>query len=272
MDAVIQLENKPLLYKNLLNLKQTEKLDMAVTYFSLIRMDELKFAVLPKIFSFSYLKELHQYIFGDVFEWAGQVVKEKEEKGRIIIEQAKNFDWLRMYLDEKAEKLADLVIKLTKLKPFEIGSFQTTMIYTEMIAKSKGIALDLTYINAKALTIENYIAAENTLCRDRVIEIVKEAITFGMVKENCAENVAEYIKKAGYAPTYDLVEYIKKLNMNLYKFHTITEIYDLYKYPERLGDMDKKIVCDIANGFAQQEVKHISPAYKYKEPEYIQEY
>lgn len=268
MDAAIYLNNDTPLFNNLLNIKQVDRLNMSVTFLSLIRINELNFSSLPKIFNFNYLKELHKHIYGDVFEWAGETSKEKEEKVNIILNQVNNIDWLRLYLEEKAEKLTDLLFDLTRIKPFEIGSYQTAMIFIEKIAKAECIALDHSYLDSKAVIIENYITAENTLCRERVINIVKEAITHEMVRENSAKRVSEYIKKEGYIPTYNLVDLIKKINMRLFKFHTVAELYDLYKYPERLGDMDKKLVCDIADGFAHQETRHVSPTYKYKEPEY----
>lgn len=272
MDATLSLNNNIPVLKNLLNLKEAEELDMAIKYFSLIRMDELKFIKLPEKINLNFFKGIHKYIFGDIFDWAGEIDnKEKIEEGSQIIQDNLQKDWLRMHLQEKAENITEMIFDLTKLQPFEVGTYQAVMTFTNIFTNYYGLALDQAYIDSKAVAIENAIAIDTDICREGVVEIVKEAIAAELVKENVAENIEAAIKADGFNPTIDIVEYIKKLNGSLFKFHTVTEICDLYKYPDSLGDMEKKIVCNIGEGFAFQEKQYTCPSYKTKQPNQVPE-
>lgn len=307
MTADLYLYDDVPVLKNLLNLKAADELDMATSYFSMIRMDELKAIKLPQILDYNFFKNIHNYIFGDVFAWAGKEVEKLGiniiEKGNKIIENVNNIDWIKMSVNEKAESITDLIYDLWKLQPFRIGNFQSITMFSELFAKSQGFELNQTLIDQKAKTLENYLLmdvgtydftkvadkenvidqaidttvckeniAEATIYKNRVYEIIKEAIIIEFTKTNCIEKIEEQIKAAGYKPTEKIIADMKKLNQNLFCFHTVNQIYDLYKYPEKLGDIETKLVCDISDGFAIQETQYTQPTYNLKTPEVLPEF
>lgn len=86
-------------------------------------------------FDYQHLKNIHQYIFGDIYSWAGKeriisVVKGErvlggdtvrysypdniEKDAKIIINQLNNITWKELGIEETAEKFAKLIAALCR--------------------------------------------------------------------------------------------------------------------------------------------------------------
>lgn len=267
MEAVLNFEN------NLLNIKSPEELLKAINIFSLIRMCQLKQIKLPVKINIDLLKSIHKFLFGDIFSWSGEInkkFKEKEIEDRI--NEINTADWKGININEAARELSEFIFELEIMKIFEIGSHQAIMAFTELICKDKEIVIDLDYLQSKSIEIAKEAEMDYIQARENVYEIVKEAMIIAFVKENTYENIASIIEKAGFNPEENIVENIKKLNESRLKIHTVIQIYDLFKHPEKLNEIEKKYIFEIAEGFKCQELLYLSPTFKIKdELEYIKE-
>lgn len=123
---------------------------------------------LPKKFDLDYLKKIHKYIFGDIYEWAGKqrtvdIIKENaffckavninsyadEVFGKL---ERKNF--LRDITDKKlfSEELAELFLDINALHCFREGNGRTQRIFIINLAKYNGYQLSF-----KSITNEDMI-------------------------------------------------------------------------------------------------------------------
>lgn len=271
MDAAVFIYNDNSVLNNILNIKRQEDLNLFIKFFSLIRMGELKFLELPKVIDLSLLKEIHRYLFADVFSWAGEEDKDKMQDFNLITDKLAKSQWLHMHLNEKVSAITDFFFDMEKLHPFLVGTYQSAMIFISMLAKREGFALDQEYIDSQSISIEKSLVIDNVACREKVAAIIKEAIEMAFIKTNTYEAIALNIKEAGFDADLSLLENFKQLNYCMFKIHTVTELYDLYKYPDKLGDMETKYINAIARGFTCQETQHVSPKYNYIDPDYIRQ-
>ncbi len=58
--------------KNLLNIRDKEKLDEAEADYVTYRLKEIAQIPLPGDYDYAHLLDMHKYIFQDIYEWAGQ--------------------------------------------------------------------------------------------------------------------------------------------------------------------------------------------------------
>lgn len=231
--------------------------------------DESGFANIPKQFNLVFLKELHKYIFGDMHDSPVEDEREVSEECIKAIEALNEKDWLYLSLKEKASAITDFLYKIINLNPFLFGTYQAAILYISSLAKIKGFAFDQECIDINYIVLENNLMLDDLLSREEVISIIEEAIEINFCKINTLEAVNEVIEKAGFKAEKEITENMKLLNQCMFKIYTINEIYDLYKYPEKLGEGEQKIVSSIGSGFAFQETLFLSPKNHIKEPEYI---
>ena len=96
--------------KNLLNIKDAKLLEEAesnITYIKLLDVDKL---IENSDFSIDYIKHLHKYIFGDIYEWAGQFRTIPMVKGERVL----GGDTIRYSLPDNIEN--DLIATVGELK------------------------------------------------------------------------------------------------------------------------------------------------------------
>jgi cell filamentation protein len=123
--------------KNKLNLKSYEQLEKAEKFITEIRQQELESDKIIGNFDFEHLKLIHKKIFGDLYEFAGEIRRVNIEKGEssfcryefILEEGNKIFKKLNIENNykglEKEEfiiKLAELIGDLIALHPFREGN------------------------------------------------------------------------------------------------------------------------------------------------------
>lgn len=137
-------------------------------------------------FDYRHLKDIHKYIFQDVFEWAGKDRAElglldffgkSDGRGNItsfvpgaLIQETANqiFTWLKednylkntKSLNEFAKGMAELITNINNLHPFREGNGRTQRIFLNELAKNAGYKLDLNLI-PKEQTIRASIEAAN---------------------------------------------------------------------------------------------------------------
>jgi fido (protein-threonine AMPylation protein) len=265
VDNILEHEYMPAL-PNLLNIKFQTELNKKITILSLIRMIELSASIITK-FDFGALKEIHNYIYQDALR-PEEIDENTVVSVENIIQKLNNFDWKHKSITEKAMQLSNFLFDITNLKPFIQGTFQAAMLYLSKLLKHHGLAIDLEYLYSHSTLISKYLFLDDAFIRERVAMIIQGSMELALARENTYEKVAAAIEVSGYRPTDTLINNIRKLNERLCIFHTIIEIYDLYKYPELLGHEEKKLVSLIADGFRIQETQYFKPLCKTKNPEY----
>jgi len=154
---------------NLLGIDLPERLDQAAADISAARIDQLAVRALPGRYDLDHLRAFHRWIFGDVFDWAGQIRTVQIVKltsfclpQHIESYAATQFAKLAedRYLrglrpDEFAAKLAYYLAEINEMHPFREGNGRTQRAFLRQLAAEAGYRLDWTAVNAE----ENVAAA-----------------------------------------------------------------------------------------------------------------
>lgn len=157
--------------KNLLKIKDEKLLEEAesnITYVKLLDIDRLsencKFDV-------DYLKLLHKYIFGDIYEWAGTfrtipMVKEERVLGGDTvryshpnniekdlfeaIRKLHGIEWSVLSIEETAKEFSTRIAEIWQVHPFREGNTRTTITFATQFAFHHGFTMDKNLLKESA--------------------------------------------------------------------------------------------------------------------------
>ena len=169
---------------NTLNITDDEDLYNAerVSY----RTYELNEKPLKGNFDFKYLKDIHKYLFQDIYYWAGDtrtcniakqdlfcLVENIELYAKNIFSKLKQEKYFINYdYDTKLTKLVELFADINALHPFREGNGRTQRLFIESIAKINGINLDLTSVSKMDMIISSHESINGNY--DKLIEMFRK--------------------------------------------------------------------------------------------------
>ena len=168
-------------FKNKLNIQSSEKLEIAERELSALRAESLLLQPLPQQFDLSYLQLIHQTLFGDVYDWAGEIRRIDISKGHtrfanfafIESENQKFLDKLNKEnnlqdLDKQifSERAAYYLGELNVLHPFRDGNGRTLRFFITQLARQNGSQIRWQHISSEEIVnacIEAYHGKSNIL-------------------------------------------------------------------------------------------------------------
>ena len=194
--------------KNLLNIRDKKLLDEAEADYVTYRLKEIAKKPLPGNYDYTHLLQMHQYIFQDMFEWAGQqrklnIYKEEPVLGGLSIDYSDVFDipkdaervlsemrgkqWKIMGTHEAAMQFSDSLAKLWKVHPFREGNTRTTITFCCQYADEVGLNPNRELFEKNAQYVRTALVAYNAVFDDMgdlskpeyLIRIVEDAISSG---------------------------------------------------------------------------------------------
>lgn len=149
--------------RNLLNIKDEKQLETSesnITYVKLLDIDRL---AENSDFDVEYLKQLHHYIFSDIYEWAGKFRTIPMVKGERVlggdtvryslpddiekdlikaISDLKYVEWNTLSIDETAKIYAEKIAALWQVHPFREGNPRTIITFATQFAHANGFSMD----------------------------------------------------------------------------------------------------------------------------------
>ncbi len=153
--------------KNKLNIRDEQILEQAELELSGISSSLIEYAEPP--YNLRYLQSIHAQLFGDLYEWAGQLRQIDISKGdtrfctftRIEIEANKLLNALQQHNyfqglepQQLIPKLADLYCELNVIHPFREGNGRTQRIFFEHLIVYCGYGVDWSRIDSQALWVQ----------------------------------------------------------------------------------------------------------------------
>ena len=155
---------------NKLNITNDEDLFNAERELVSLRTYELNENPLKGDFDFKYLKDIHKYLFQDVYRWAGDIrncniakqdlfclTEHIESFSNDIFNKLKKEKYFINYDNETTiDKLVDLFADINALHPFREGNGRSQRIFIESLAKINGIYLDLTNVSKMDMIIASH--------------------------------------------------------------------------------------------------------------------
>jgi cell filamentation protein len=162
--------------RNLLNIKNSDELDLAeadITGAKLFSVDE---AVAAYPFDFSRLCAIHRHVFGDIYEWAGvprviEIVKGERVLGgdtvrysppddierdcTAVCEKLNALPWSTLGIHETADAFARLIAALWQCHPFREGNTRTVITFAAQFAEAHSFRLDKSLLRDNAEYVRN---------------------------------------------------------------------------------------------------------------------
>ena len=173
--------------KNLLGIKERKLLEEAEAGYVTFRLKEIAMKPLPGGYDYPHLLEMHQYIFQDMYEWAGQqrkqnIYKEEPVLGGLSIDYSDMFDipkdaeraltemrskaWSEMDTHEAAIQFSDSLAKLWKVHPFREGNTRTTVTFCCQYADEVGLCPNRELFEDNAQYVRTALVAYNAVFED----------------------------------------------------------------------------------------------------------
>ncbi len=162
--------------KNKLNIKDYERLEEAESHYSATRSLELNRKPIEGNFDFEHLKKIHQYIFQDIYEWAGkQRVIDMWKHERVLAGNSvqyslenliekdskkafKNLNsrqWNNFNIDEKTKQFSKCIADIWKIHPFREGNTRTVMTFASQFAEQHGFPLKVSLFRKHSEYVRN---------------------------------------------------------------------------------------------------------------------
>ena len=154
--------------KNKFDIRDEERLKVveeSISTFMITKaLKELPFANVD----FEYYKMLHEYVFSDIFEWAGTLrtvdmskkgtrfcsVESIEQRGIVIFNRLRANEFLRKYKDDEfINEFTELYCDLNILHPFREGNGRIQRLFLTKLLKYIGYTLDFADFDKDELMI-----------------------------------------------------------------------------------------------------------------------
>ena len=186
--------DKELLNSVKINVKTLEELYKKEIYITNVKMILLFQKPIKGKFDYTHLKNIHKFIFEDIYIWAGldryeANIKAKFGKGNTLFTPyqflpsvaKKLFDALKEedYFREQSQdniviSLATFMNGLNILHPFREGNGRVQRVFMELLAKNTGYELDFKNISQKEMDLASAKGANGDL--NFMINIFKQSI------------------------------------------------------------------------------------------------
>lgn len=148
---------------NKLGIKDYDELRQAEADISFVKLLDVDANVDCTKFDLEYLKNIHKYVLGDFFDWAGEfrtVPMEKPEevlggdtvryaypkeiipKTLKCLDEINRINWNGKELDDKAMTFTKLIAELWQIHPFRDGNTRTIVTYAFRFAEEHGFKMD----------------------------------------------------------------------------------------------------------------------------------
>lgn len=179
-------EDVPVL-KNKLNIKEQELLDNAEADYVVFRLKDLALNPMAGDYRTEHFLKMHEFIFQDIFEWAGQIrtiaiYKEEDVLGGLSVEYSDPFDisrdihhvladmrdkkWVSFDRKKATEEFSDSLARLWKIHPFREGNTRTTITFMCQYAEEVGIAINRKLFEDNARYVRTALVAYNAFYAD----------------------------------------------------------------------------------------------------------
>ena len=146
--------------KNKLNITDENELKSAERSITSLRTAQLIQNPIEGKLDFNYLKSIHKFIFGDIYDWAGKIRTVNIAKGNpfcrcefieeqmdLVMRKLEKENYLEnLNIEKLAERLAYYIGEINAIHPFREGNGRTQRMFIECVAMHNGFLLDFSKI------------------------------------------------------------------------------------------------------------------------------
>lgn len=173
--------------KNKMDIKTQSELDDAEADYVVFRLKELALNPLDGDYHTGHFFKMHEYIFQDIYEWAGSprsilIYKEEDVLGGMSVEYSdpfdivndlhytlsdmRNKDWNGMNHDVLTKEFCDSLAKLWRIHPFREGNTRTVITFCCQYIEANGISINRKLFEEHARYVRTALVAYNAYFAD----------------------------------------------------------------------------------------------------------
>lgn len=173
--------------KNKLHITSQDELDKAEADYVTFRLKDIALNPLPGKYNYAHLMLMHEYIFQDLYEWAGRervinMYKEEPVLGGLSIEYSDFRDikktgiavlgnmtrtkWSELSKQDAANELSHHMALLWKIHPFREGNTRTVITFCCQYADSVGLVIDRSLFEDNSQYVRTALVAYNAVFGD----------------------------------------------------------------------------------------------------------
>ena len=173
--------------QNKLGLTSQADLDGAEADYAALRLRELAQTVIPGNYGVKHYLSFHQYIFQDLYDWAGQprvmnIMKEEPALGGLSVEYSeyplirndlarvlkamRQRPWGKYSLDQKTKWFSHDLAALWKIHAFREGNTRTTIHFCCQFADENGFPIDRQLFEDNSHYVRTALVAYNAVFKD----------------------------------------------------------------------------------------------------------
>lgn len=198
-----------------------EKFEIQKVFVKLLGLD-----VKPERISYTYdaehLVNIHKYLFGDIYEWAGTFRKENLYKSERVLsggsaeyadyheiemclenllQEYANIDWMR--ISKKGDVVTEFLLTLWSIHPFREGNTRTCITFLWHYLKGKGVDFQVALLRNNPMYVRDSLVMANYDQKEYLRRIISDALQgeaqeseYSMSEEQAGEQYK--IEKADY--------------------------------------------------------------------------
>ena len=196
--------------KNKLGIKDEEELRKAEADISFVKLLTVDNNVDCKKFDLEYIKNIHKYVLGDIYDWAGEfrtVPMEKPEdvlggdtvryaypkeivpRAEQCLNEINRINWNVKELDDKAMSFTKLIAELWQVHPFRDGNTRTTITYAFRFAEEHGFRMD------RNLLLDNFAYVRKALVKASDGEYSEYEYLYKIIKDSIQREINKNIEE-----------------------------------------------------------------------------
>lgn len=163
---------------NKLDIRNQSELDKAEKQITLLRAIQAEQNMILEKPNFQFFKDIHKFLFDDIYEWAGLVrtiniskkgtifcdASQIEEIGKLKFERLKKQNYLKE-LEKKQfiDEISDLYNELNILHPFREGNGRTLRLFITLLIRNAGFDIDFSKCDPDIIMLATINAAHGDI-------------------------------------------------------------------------------------------------------------
>ncbi len=175
---------------NKFDIRNEKELSLVETGITVAKSSELMRNPMPGNFDFEHLKAIHKYLFGDLYEWAGEIRTINISKKRTKFVDAKSIEriarncfqrlneadfFMNLSFDDYTIQIADFYNTLNLIHPFREGNGRAQRCFMTQLIQKAGYSIDFSKIDSDELMIATIYAAQGI--NDLLINLFRGNLT-----------------------------------------------------------------------------------------------
>ena len=179
---------------NIRDKEMLEKFEIQKVFAKLLGLD-VKSTRIGYTYDVEHIVNIHKYLFGDIYEWAGTFRKENlykservlsggsaeyadyheiEERLEKLLEECANVDWKKNA--KTADVVSDFLLALWSIHPFREGNTRTCITFLWHYLKGKGVDFQVALLRNNPMYVRDSLVMANYDQKEYLRRIISDAL------------------------------------------------------------------------------------------------